>query len=142
MKKQNYNSHSRLVFGFHGILFVLIVVLLIGSIRNLMKSEGGTNYGAYLLVFIPFILFFMMYYIRAFALKAQDRAIKAEEKLRYFILTGKAMPDTITTRQIIGLRFAPDDEFIALVDRVLHENLSEKEIKKAINNWKPDTYRV
>ncbi|UMB54015.1 DUF6526 family protein [Lutibacter sp. A64] len=142
MKNQNYKSHSRLVFGFHGILFVLIVALLIGSFRNLMKSDVSTTYGAYLLVFIPFILFFMMYYIRAFALKAQDRAIRAEEKLRYFILTGNTMPDKITTRQIIGLRFASDDEFVALVDRVLNENLSEKEIKKAINNWKPDTYRV
>ncbi len=84
----------------------------------------------------------MMYYIRTLALKAQDRAIRAEEKLQYFILTGKAMPDKITTRQIIGLSFASDYEFVALVDRVLNENLSEKEIKKAINNWKPDTYRV
>ena len=84
----------------------------------------------------------MFYFLRAFALKAQDRGIRAEEKLRYFILTGRSLSNKITTRQIVGLRFAPDDEFPTLVDKAEKENLSEKEIKKLIKNWKADMYRV
>jgi len=84
----------------------------------------------------------MFYFLRAFTLKAQDRAIRAEEKLRYFILTGKALSSKITTRQLIGLRFDSDEAFVALVDKAAKENLSEKEIKKQIKNWKPDTYRA
>ena len=84
----------------------------------------------------------MFYFLRAFALKAQDRAIRAEEKLRYFILTSKSLSNKITTRQIVGLRFASDDEFPTLVDKAEKENLSEKEIKKLIKNWKADRYRV
>lgn len=89
-----------------------------------------------------FILFFMFHFLRSFALKAQDRAIRAEEKLRYFILTGKAISNKITTRQFVGLRFASDEEFPALAEKAERENLSENDIKKAIINWKADEYRV
>ncbi len=142
MKQQNYSNHSKMVFGFHGILFIAIVALLIGSVRNLLKASEDNLYGASLLVLIPFILLFMMYYVRAFALKAQDRAIKAEENFRYYLLTGKALSSKLTMRQIIGLRFASDEEFVALADKAVKENLSEKEIKKSIKSWKADTYRV
>ncbi|UMB61844.1 DUF6526 family protein [Lutibacter sp. A80] len=141
MKQQNNGNHSRLVLGYHGILFIIVLALFVGAVRNLITTED-ISYEAFLLVLIPIILMLMMYYIRAFALKAQDRAIRAEEKLRYFILTGKPMSDKVTTRQIIGLRFASDEEFVVLVDRAIKENLSEKEIKSSISNWKPDTYRV
>lgn len=107
-----------------------------------MKSSEDNLYSASLLVLVSFILLFMFYFLRAFALKAQDRAIRAEEKLRYFILTGKPISSKITTRQIIGLRFASDDEFVALVEKAEKENLSEKEIKKEIKSWKADMYRV
>jgi hypothetical protein len=84
----------------------------------------------------------VFYYLRAFALKAQDRGIRAEEKLRYFILTGKPLSSELKTRQIIGLRFASDEEFPSLVEKALKENLSEKDIKKSIKNWKSDFYRL
>jgi hypothetical protein len=142
MKQQNFNNHSKLVFGYHGILFVLIVALLIGSIINLLKASEENLYTASLLVLIPFIFLIFMYFARAFALKAQDRAIKAEENFRHYLLTGKVLSSKLTIRQIIGLRFAPDEEFVALAEKAVKENLSEKDIKKSIKNWKADTYRV
>jgi hypothetical protein len=48
----------------------------------------------------------------------------------------------LTIRQIIGLRFALGDEFVALAKRAVEENLSEDDIKKAVKNWKGDYYRV
>jgi hypothetical protein len=58
------------------------------------------------------------------------------------VLTGKLMDPRLTIRQIIGLRFAPDEEFVALAQRAVAENLSETDIKKAVKNWKADDYRV
>jgi len=142
MKQQNYSNHSKMVLGFHGILFVAIVALLIGAIRNLIKATDEDIYGASLLVLIPLIFLFFMYFTRAFALKAQDRAIKAEENFRHYLLTGKALNSKLTMRQIIGLRFASDEEYVELAERAVKENLSEKDIKKSIKNWKPDLYRV
>jgi len=85
---------------------------------------------------------FTAFYARVFALKAQDRAICAEEKFRYFLLTKKTLPADLTIRQIVGLRFASDDEFDALVERAVKEKMSENDIKKAITNWRGDYYRV
>ena len=142
MKQQNFENHSKLVIGFHGFTFLAMMALVIGSIIALAKSSDSTFYGASLLVLNSLILFLLAFYLRSFALKAQDRAIRGEEKLRYFILTGKAMSNELSTRQIIGLRFASDDEFVELAHKALKENMSEKEIKKSIKNWKADTYRV
>jgi len=142
MKEQTYANHSKFVIGFHGITFLAILVLLIGSIRNVIYTTAENLYSASLVVLISVILLMLAFYLRAFALKAQDRGIRAEEKLRYFILTGKPLSNKITTRQIIGLRFSPDEEFVDLVERAIQENLSEKEIKEAVKNWKADNYRV
>ncbi|WP_372794002.1 DUF6526 family protein [Lutibacter sp.] len=142
MQKQNLKNHGKWVVGYHLVTFSAILILIVGSMRGYLKSSDDNLYSASLLVLISFILLLMFYFVRSFALKAQDRAIRAEEKLRYFILTGKALSNFVTTRQIVGLRFASDEEFPALVDKTEKENLSEKEIKVLIKNWKEDLYRA
>jgi len=87
MKQQNYKNHSKYVIGYHVVTFLAILAFLGGAIRNVWKSSEDNLYSASLLVFLAFILLFMFFFIRSFALKAQDRAIRAEEKLRYFVLT-------------------------------------------------------
>ena len=139
MDKQNFKNHSKWVIGYHFILSLAILALLIGAIINLVKSSEENIYSASLLVLVSIVLLFVFYFMRTFALKAQDRAIKAEESLRYYILIGKQIDSKVKTRQIISLRFASDDEFVELVDRVINENLSEKEIKASVKNWRPDT---
>jgi hypothetical protein len=81
-------------------------------------------------------------YARSFALKAQDRAIRAEEQLRHYVITGKLLDPRLTVKQIIGLRFASNEELVALAQRAADQNLSTKDIKQAVKNWRPDTYRV
>ena len=83
-----------------------------------------------------------MWFTRTFALKAQDRAIRAEEKLRYFLMTQKPMPEDLKLSQIIALRFASDQEYLELLERARSEKLSAKEIKAQIKNWKADYHRV
>lgn len=142
MKTQNYSNHARFVPLFHFFTLLGTLVLLIGSIVNLVKSSGSNLYNASLIVFGSLLLMLTAFYARVFSLKAQDRAIKAEENFRHFLLTGKPLDTELTVRQIIGLRFASDEEFPELAKKAVTEKLSEKEIKKSIKNWKGDHYRV
>lgn len=115
---------------------------MIGAIVNLFHSTPGNQYSASLLVVVAIIFFALYYHVRAFPIKAQDRAIRAEENLRYFILTGKPMDSRITMNQIIALRFASDEELPELASRAANEGLSNTAIKRSIHNWRPDFHRA
>ena len=141
--EQNYQNHARLVKGYHGVLFILLLAGLIGSIVNLSYSFNTENlYSASLVVLLFIIGFIITAFVRLFPLKAQDRAIRAEENLRHFVITGKILPANLRLAQIIALRFAPDEEFISLTEKASLENLSPKQIKSNIKNWKADLYMV
>lgn len=144
MKEQQFSNHSRLVPGFHGITATAITLLFGGSVVNLYHSiQNKENlYSASLICLASIIMALLFWYVRSFPLKAQDRAIRAEESLRYFILTGKPLDNRLRLSQIIALRFASDEEFPALADRAVNENLRNSEIKKAIRNWRADHNRV
>jgi len=144
MEDQNYKSHRRFVLPYHLLLALMILFGLIGSLVNLYQSFGDPHrlYNAALLALIFFSLVLVFFYARLFPLMAQDRAIRAEENLRHFVLTGALFDSRLTTRQIVGLRFAPDEELPALAKRAAEEGLSENAIKRAIDSWRTDDYRV
>ena len=144
MATQNYSNHVRLVPGFHFVLAGILMLTLIGSLVNLYKSWGihGQFYSAALIVVLTACCGMLFNYTRVFPLKAQDRAIRAEENLRHFVLTGKLLDTRLNIRQIIALRFAPDNEFVDLVGKAADSNMSADEIKRAIKAWKADEYRV
>jgi hypothetical protein len=144
MQEQNFKNHAQLVPGYHVVLAGMLFLSLIGAAVNLVKSIGnhGNLYSAALLVVVFIALIMLYWYARVFALKAQDRAIRAEENLRHFAMTGKLLDARLTIRQVIALRFAADEEFPELVKRAAAENLSAKEIKTAIKHWRADYYRV
>ncbi len=140
---QNYANHRRWVPMYHFVSTTLLLAVLIGSIVNLFKSFGTAGlYSASLIVAMAFVLTATFLYARTFALKAQDRVIRAEENLRHFVLHGELLDTKLETRQIIGLRFASDAELQPLAQKAVSENLSEDDIKKAVKNWRADTYRV
>ena len=139
---QNYRNHRRYVLLYHGLTLVAILALLIGSLVNLMHSSRDNLYSASLLVLIAFILGLLYVFVRRFPLKVQDRAIRAEENLRHFMLTGKPLDEQLTMRQIIALRYASDEEFVRLARRAVEEALNNDEIKKEIRNWRPDHCRA
>lgn len=142
MKEQNFSNHSRIVPGYHGLTALAILAVLIGSIINLTHSAQENLYSASLICLLSFILCLLFWYIRSFALKAQDRAIRAEENFRHYLLTGKAIPEGISLVQIIALRFASDEELPALTQRALTEKLSPKDIKQAVAKWRADHHRA
>jgi hypothetical protein len=74
-----------------------------------------------------------------------DRIIRLEEKLRFHALLPPdllARSHSLSIQQIIALRFAADEELPGLVRRTLDENLSQRQVKQAINSWQPDYLRV
>jgi len=107
-----------------------------------MYSSRANLYSAWLIVLVAFIVLSLYIHSRVFALKAQDRAIRAEEGLRYFILTGKPLDHRLTLGQIIALRFASDEEMPALAEKAITHGLSNDDIKKQIRVWRMDVHRV
>lgn len=143
-KMQNYKNHRRFVPVYHYYLSLLILATLIGSVINLFKSvdAGEGVYSASLILAICIALVLIFFFSRVFALKAQDRAIVAEENLRNFARNGCLLDNRLTVRQVVGLRFASDGEYDSLAARAADEELSEDDIKKAIQTWRADDYRA
>lgn len=143
MPQQNFENHTRSVPLYSAAALILFATF-IGACVNLWKAAGDHSrlYSAALLVVVTACLILALYFARAFALKAQDRAIRAEENLRHFVLTGRLLDARLHPLQIVALRFAADDEFPALAERAAQDNLPPKEIKRAIRNWRADGYRV
>lgn len=144
MSEQNFKNHARYVPLFHLVTFIAVILLFIGSIVNLIHSshEQGNLYAASLIVLISLIAGSFFFYIRQFPLKVQDRAIRAEENLRHFILTGKPLDSRLSMGQIIALRFASDEEMPVLAAKAAEQNLSSKHIKQSIKKWRPDHHRA
>jgi hypothetical protein len=142
MKEQNFRNHSRYIILWTFITPLILLAILGGSIVNLILADAHTHYSAALILLISVVLIITYWYARAFALRAQDRAIRAEENFRHFILSGKPLDSRLRLSQIIALRFAPDDEFPELAKKAVEEKLQSKEIKTAIQKWKADHHRV
>ena len=144
MSEQNFKNHSRLVPMFHGVAFTAalfpFVVFIIEFIRAMCNQSGRLHAAAMLSLSVALIL--GLWFARVFALKAQDRGIRAEENFRHFVATGKPLDSRLKMGQIIALRFAGDDEFVALAKQAADENMEPKQIKMAVKNWRADNNRA
>jgi hypothetical protein len=144
MPTQNYANHRKFDTLYHKVLVPVLFLTLIGACVNLAKSfdDHERLYSAALIVVLTVCLFITTFYARSYALKAQDRAIRADENLRHFAMTGKLLDPRITVRQVVALRFASDAEFLALAARAAGEGMAPDDIKKSIKTWRADEYRV
>ncbi|TMI92994.1 MAG: hypothetical protein E6H08_11080 [Bacteroidetes bacterium] len=141
-KKQNFLYHTHYVPLYHYLTFTVMAVLIIGASYNLFTGKQENSLINFLFLLLVLTVISVSFHNRSFALKVQDRAIRAEESLRYYILTGKQLDQNITIYQLIALRFAEDDEFVKLVEETIKGNLTPLQIKKRIINWRPDYYRA
>ena len=142
-KPQTYQNHSTIysIRNRWQILYYITVITMnflavANLVRTLLLANGRTSAVLLLLATIALTAGYFMF--RTFALKAQDRAIRAEENLRHFVMTGRLHDKRLSIHQIIALRFASDEEFVSLAERAAKENLSSHEIKKSVKNWKAD----
>lgn len=139
---QNYKNHRRFVPTFHFVTSPILLTVLIGAIVNLVNASSATIYSASLILVLTLAVISVSFHSRIFALKAQNRAIRAEENFRHYILTGKPLDPRLRMGQIIALRFASDAEFPALAQRAVAEDLSNDTIKRSIKDWRADYNRV
>ena len=144
MPEQSYANHTKFVPPYHFALGGLIILTLIGSLVNLYSSIGDHEriYSASLITAMCFALIGIFFFARAFALRAQDRVIRAEENMRHYLMTGKPLDSRLTVKQLIGLRFASDGEFVALAARAAEKGMSSAEIKKSVKSWRTDNDRL
>lgn len=140
---QTYANHGKLVPLFHFVGSPLLLILLAWAIWRVVEAPSVDGAMTLVLVVVLALAFF---YGRLFALGVQDRVIRLEERLRMErLLDGDLRPriPEFTTEQLIGLRFASDEELPALARRVLAEGIADrKTIKLAVKSWKADHQRI
>jgi hypothetical protein len=120
-------------------LFALIALVLI-----VMQMRGSETRDLAILMTI-LAVFVLGWISRVYTVKLQDRIIMLEVKVRAaeILAAGQdAQLARLSSKQIVALRFASDEEFGALLERAARENLSPKDIKAAIKTWRPDLHRT
>ena len=146
---QTFATHTRLDPPFHFFVlpvFVLaLIVALVHFFYHLPHSSAHQSLHNFLIVLFAAALLILAFKTRLYAVKVQDRVIRLEERLRLIQILPEPLRSRIpelTEGQLIALRFASDAEVAKLVERALTEKLSRADIKKAIQNWRPDDWRV
>jgi hypothetical protein len=139
---QNFANHTRYDPPFHFFVLPVALASLILTIVRAVKVPVGINFWMIVVALAGLLAAFK---IRGYALKVQDRVIRLEERLRLLSVLKEPLRSRIgelTDAQLIGLRFASDGELPALVQRALTEQLSRKDIKKSVTDWRADAARV
>jgi hypothetical protein len=141
-KPQTLANHARVDPLFHFVALPILALTAIGGLIHVIFRPSFHSASFFILAVLAVILLNKM---RSYSLKVQDRVIRLEERLRLSALSPEPfrvrIPE-LTEDQLIALRFASDDEVVALAQRTLSENLSRADIKKAIQHWRPDYWRV
>ena len=145
MSTQDYNNHIRFFVPHHFVFYPIALALIVLSFY-MGNKEPEQKYIWWFLGALTILVTWLSFMLRQhYALTLQNRIIRLEVSYRYFVLTGKdftPIQQTLKDGQLFALRFASDEEFIALVDKAVNNKLSATDIKKDIKSWKADNYRV
>lgn len=139
---QSFKNHGRLDPPYHVVLCFFLVANLIFAVVHLWHHHNIAS-GWFLLLSI--VAFIPALKLRTYPMKVQDRVIRLEERLRLQELAPsdwRAQILLLSEDQLIGLRFASDEEVVELAKQALAQKLTRKQIKERIKNWRPDTWRV
>ena len=140
---QTYASHRRYIPEFH---FFALPVLIVNAVLMLWALARHPGFDPAWRALVALALVIGIWTARAMALRAQDRIIRLEERMRLDRLLAPSMRERasgLSTSQLIALRFASDDEVPDLTRRVIDGELHTRaDIKRAIRSWRPDDLRV
>jgi hypothetical protein len=139
---QTKTNHTRLDPSFHFTLLPLTLLVVIWSVIHAIRHPLNESFA---LVLLSVLLLWTAFKTRSYSLHVQDRLIRLEERLRLAMLLPAALQNRVpelTEGQLVALRFACDNELPALTARIFTERLTPKQIKEAIQTWRPDYFRV
>jgi hypothetical protein len=139
---QSLKNHGRFDPPYHFFLAIIGVATII--IATLYAIHHISFYSIWLVVLAVAALIAILK-LRSYPLKVQDRIIRLEERMRLQSLAPSEWHTQISRLnedQLIGLRFAGDDEVVELAKQALEHNLTRKQIKERIKSWRPDNWRV
>ncbi len=140
---QTFSSHRRFIPAFH---FFALPVLLINVFVVAVQFWKDPRLINAWPVLVAIALAIGIASSRFMPLRAQDRIIRLEERTRLERLLPADLRGRIgelTERQLVAIRFAPDNEVPDITRRALSGELkSPGEIKRAIKDWRGDYFRV
>lgn len=139
---QTFANHTRWDPLFHFFALPVFLISVIAAIV-LFIMHPGLHAGWIFMVSVASAIVVLK--LRLYSNRLQDRLIRLEERLRLAALLSeplRARIPELTEGQLVALRFASDAEVPKLVERALNEKLSRTDIKKAIQTWRPDYFRV
>lgn len=141
-KTQDLKHHAVFDPAFHAVGALTLLANLMIVIAHLVRHPGYWN--AWLVV-LSVAVIFPYFRLRMYPLKVQDRVIRLEERLRLQALAPAEWHTQIyrlSEDQLIGLRFASDEEVVPLAKQALEEGLTRKQIKERVRNWRADFWRI
>ena len=140
---QTYKTHAKLVPLFHYVALPILLINILVSAYSVVRAPGLPSVWSLLM---GVALFLGALFARVFALAAQDRVIRLEERMRMKELLPADLKGRIpefTREQIIGLRFASDGELPELAATVLRDNIQKRDdVKKMVKNWRADDHQL
>ncbi|MBW8873549.1 MAG: hypothetical protein JF614_01180 [Acidobacteria bacterium] len=147
MADQTLATHRKFVPGFHFVTLGILVINIIWSlVRVVFPIPFVPVQDRLLNLAVAVALGLLAWYTRSFPVRAQDRVIRLEERLRLERLLPPDLRSRIgelSTGQLIALRFASDAEVPELTRVVLDQNIgSQNDIKKKIRDWRADHLRM
>jgi hypothetical protein len=140
---QSYANHRRVFPLYHlfalPVLIVNVVVMMVATVRH-------PSFWNLWLVVVALGLVGGMVANRASTLIVQNRVIGLEMRLRLATVLPVELCQRIPElhlKQLVGLRYAGDDELVGLVERCLRgELVTADAVKREVRHWRPDYVRA
>ena len=142
ISQQSLQNHARFDPAFHFLIFGVFLANLVYACFHLYRQPSLSS-GWYLVLSLVVIIPILK--LRTYPLKLQDRIIRLEERIRLQALAPAEWHSQIyrlSEDQLVGLRFASDDEVVGLAKLALEEKLNRKQIKERIKSWRADNWRI
>ena len=142
---QSFRNHARLDPPYHFVASIALLINFILAIIILIRNWNTQPLLSTWVFLLSFTMIIVIFKLRLYPLKVQDRVIRLEERLRMAALLPEPLKRRIpelTEDQLLGLRFASDAELPTLVELTLDKQLNRKQIKERIQSWRPDHWRV
>ncbi len=140
---QTYGNHRRLIPLYH--VFALPIIGLNVVVEVMRLNKYKTPYHVFLVLF-ALALLVVVNALRGMANRVQDRVIRLEERSRLSALLPEDLRgrvNDLTPSQLVGLRFASDEEAPVLARRCLDGELTKADqVKKEVKSWRADTLRA